>query len=63
VILRQLKLTKLKLEVLKFDFQRKEERYEHIDKFAILTKFRSNSTSVQVCLYTGLNIADYVTAK
>jgi len=30
VILLQLKLTKLKLEVLKSDFQRKEERYEFI---------------------------------
>jgi len=29
VILRQLKPTKLKLEVLKSDYQRKEERYEH----------------------------------
>jgi len=29
VILLQLKLTKLKLEVLKSDFQRKKERYEH----------------------------------
>jgi len=29
VILLQLKLTKLKLEVLKFDFQRRKEKYEH----------------------------------
>jgi len=29
VILLQLKLTKLKLEVPKSDFQRKKERYEH----------------------------------
>jgi len=29
VILLQLKLTKLELEALKSDFQRKKERYEH----------------------------------
>jgi len=29
VILLQLKQTKLKLEIFKFDFQRKKERYEH----------------------------------
>jgi len=37
VFLLQLKLTKLKLEILKSDFQAKKERYEQwsTDKFAI----------------------------
>jgi len=38
----QLKLTKLKLEVFKSDFQAKKERYEHTGK--ILLEFSFNSS-------------------
>jgi len=51
VILLQFKLTKLTLEFLKSDFQRKKRKIWTQINLQLTGKFRSSSTSAQVCFY------------
>jgi len=51
VILLQHKLTKLKLDELKSDFQRKEERYEHRKNLQLTDKISLEFDSAKVRIY------------